>query len=49
MSKPPSTRPTTWSDPTGSTNAMAKGARQLGAEISRNNRVTDMNQLPDGR
>lgn len=38
-----------WSDPTGSTNAMAKGARQLGVEISRNNPVTDMNQLPDGR
>lgn len=38
-----------WADPTGSTNAMAKGARQLGAEVSRNNRVTDMNQLPDGR
>lgn len=38
-----------WSDPTGSTNAMAKGARQLGAEVVRNNRVTDMNQLPDGR
>ncbi len=38
-----------WADPTGSTNAMAKGARQLGAEIIRNNRVTDMNQLPDGR
>ncbi len=38
-----------WSDPTSSTNAMAKGARQLGVEISRNNPVTDMNQLPDGR
>ena len=38
-----------WSDPTGSTNAMAKGARQLGAEVIRNNRVTDMSQLPDGR
>ncbi len=38
-----------WADPTGSTNALAKGARQLGCEIVRNNRVTDMNQLPDGR
>jgi dimethylglycine dehydrogenase len=38
-----------WTDPTGCTNAMAKGARQLGAEIVRNNRVTDMRQLPDGR
>ncbi|MEM9202528.1 MAG: FAD-dependent oxidoreductase [Actinomycetota bacterium] len=38
-----------WADPTGTTNAMAKGARQLGAEVIRNNRVTDMNQLPDGR
>ncbi len=38
-----------WADPTGSTNAMAKGARQLGAEIVRHNRVTDMNQLADGR
>lgn len=38
-----------WADPTGVTNAMAKGARQLGAEIIRHNRVTDMNQLPDGR
>ena len=31
------------------TNTMAIGARRLGAEISRKNRVTDMNQLPDGR
>ena len=38
-----------WTDPTGCTNAMAKGARQLGAQIVRNNRVTDMRQLPDGR
>jgi len=37
-----------WADPTGTTNAMAKGARQLGCEISRHNRVTDMNQLRDG-
>ena len=38
-----------WTDPTGCTNAMAKGARQLGCEIQRNNRVVDMAQLPDGR
>ena len=38
-----------WTDPTGCTNAMAKGARQLGAEIVRHNRVTDMSQLADGR
>ncbi|MFT5203599.1 MAG: dimethylglycine dehydrogenase [Candidatus Aldehydirespiratoraceae bacterium] len=38
-----------WADPTGTTNTMAKGARQLGCEVSRHNRVTDMNQLPDGR
>ncbi len=38
-----------WSDPTASTNAMATGARRLGAEIVRHNRVVDMNQLPDGR
>jgi dimethylglycine dehydrogenase len=38
-----------WTDPTGATNAMAKGARQLGCEVVRHNRVTDMNQLPDGR
>ncbi len=38
-----------WTDPTGATNAMAVGARQLGAEIVRHNRVTDMNQLADGR
>ena len=38
-----------WSDPTGSTNAMARGARQLGAEIARHTLVTDMNHLPDGR
>lgn len=38
-----------WSDPTGSTNAMAKGARQLGCEVARHTLVTDMNQLPDGR
>ncbi len=38
-----------WADPTMTTNAMAAGARQLGAAISKKNRVTDMNQLPDGR
>ena len=38
-----------WADPTGTTNALAKGARQLGAQVIRNNRVTDMNALPDGR
>jgi len=38
-----------WADPTGCTNAMARGARQLGAQIERHNRVTDMSQLPDGR
>ena len=38
-----------WSDPSGSTNAMARGARQLGAEIERHTLVTDMRQLPDGR
>ncbi len=37
-----------WADPTGSTNAMAKGARQLGAKVVRNNRVIDMNQRADG-
>ncbi len=38
-----------WTDPTGCTNAMAKGARQLGCEIQRHNRVLDMAQLADGR
>lgn len=38
-----------WSDPTGSTNAMAAGARQLGAEIARHTLVTDVTQLLDGR
>ncbi len=38
-----------WTDPSSATNSMAAGARALGAEIVRNNRVTDMNQLPDGR
>ncbi|MCP3989763.1 MAG: FAD-dependent oxidoreductase, partial [Actinomycetia bacterium] len=37
-----------WTDPTGCTNAMGKGARQLGCEIQRHNRVIDMNQQPDG-
>ena len=38
-----------WTDPSSSTNAMAAGARQLGAQIVRHNRVIDMNQLADGR
>jgi dimethylglycine dehydrogenase len=38
-----------WTDPSSVTNAMAAGARQLGAEIVRRNRVIDMNRLPDGR
>ena len=38
-----------WTDPSSSTNSLAAGARQLGAEIVRRNRVIDMNQLPDGR
>lgn len=38
-----------WADPTSCTNAMARGARQLGAQIERHNRVIDMNQLADGR
>ncbi len=35
-------------DPSGSTNAMALGARNGGAEIYRHNRVTDINRRPDG-
>ena len=38
-----------WTDPSAATNSMAAGARQLGAEIVRHNRVIDMNQLADGR
>ena len=38
-----------WTDPSGCTNAMARGARQLGCEIRRHTLVSDMNQLPDGR
>ena len=38
-----------WTDPSAATNSMAAGARQLGAQIERHNRVLDMNQLPDGR
>ncbi|MCQ3805462.1 MAG: FAD-dependent oxidoreductase [bacterium] len=38
-----------WTDPSSATSSMAAGARQLGAEIMRRNRVVDMNQLPDGR
>ncbi|HJO19248.1 MAG TPA: FAD-dependent oxidoreductase, partial [Acidimicrobiales bacterium] len=37
-----------WADPTGTTNAMAAGARQLGATIARHTLVTDVNPLPDG-
>ena len=35
-------------DPSGVTNAMAIGARQLGAKIVRNCRATDIRQLPSG-
>jgi dimethylglycine dehydrogenase len=35
-------------DPSSSTNAMAAGARRAGVEISRHNRVTDINQRPGG-
>ena len=38
-----------WTDPSGCTNAMARGARNLGCEIRRHTLVSDMNQLPDGR
>jgi len=38
-----------WTDPSAAVNSMAAGARQLGAEIVRHNRVLDMNQLPDRR
>ena len=38
-----------WSAPTGSTNAMAVGARQLGCEIARHTLVTAVDQPPDGR
>ncbi len=38
-----------WTDPSSATNAMAAGARQLGAEIVRRNRVLGMNRMPDGR
>ncbi len=38
-----------WTDPSSATNSLAAGARRLGIEIVRNNRVTDMNQLADGR
>lgn len=38
-----------WTDPTGCTNAMARGARQLGVDIERHTLVTDMSQLSDGR
>ncbi|MCP4390937.1 MAG: FAD-dependent oxidoreductase, partial [Gammaproteobacteria bacterium] len=35
-------------DPSSACNAMAAGARQMGATILRHNRVLDINQLPDG-
>jgi dimethylglycine dehydrogenase len=35
-------------DPAGCCNAMAKGAQNYGATIIRNNRVTDINLLPNG-
>ena len=35
-------------DPSGTCQAMAKGARQLGAQVRRNCRVTDLRQLPSG-
>ena len=35
-------------DPTSTTNAMAKGARDNGAKIYRKNRVTDIEHLPSG-
>jgi len=38
-----------WTDPAAATNSMAAGARKLGAEIVRHNRVLEMNQLPDMR
>ena len=38
-----------WSDPSSSTNAMARGARLLGANIERHTLVTAMKQLADGR
>ncbi len=38
-----------WTDPSAATNAMAAGARQLGAEVSRHNRVLDMRRLADKR
>ncbi|MHC8508978.1 MAG: FAD-dependent oxidoreductase [Rhodospirillales bacterium] len=35
-------------DPSGVTNAMAAGARQMGAEVVRHNRVTNIQALPSG-
>ena len=35
-------------DPSGLTNAMARGAKNMGATIVRHNRVTDINLLPSG-
>ncbi len=38
-----------WADPSATTNAMAAGARRLGAQVVRHNRVIDMSRLTDGR
>ena len=38
-----------WTDPTGCTNAMARGARNLGCDIRRHTLVTGMSRLSDGR
>ncbi len=38
-----------WTDPSSATNAMAAGAKQLGAQIVLRNRVTGMRRLPDHR
>ena len=38
-----------WTDPSSVTQAMVKGARQLGGEVYRNTLVSDMRQLPDHR
>jgi len=35
-------------DPSGLTNAMARGAKNMGAKIERHNRVVDINLLPSG-
>ncbi len=38
-----------WTDPSSCTNAMARGARQLGCQTRRHTLVTGMSQLADGR